>query len=285
MPADAKLAKLQSGFAAYLLRGDPAVAGALRPDLPAGRLTVYRNTVMGSLATVLGHAHPTLHRVLGGQRFTMLACRFAAEAPPRLPMLWSYGAGFADWLAAADLAASELTIEIPPWAPDLARLDWAMHEALFAADAEPLDLARLAAIPLEQAGSLRLAPHPSLRLVRSGWTIHALWKDGDTVPAPLPEAVLIGRSPDDGGDGTVGGEVRCIRLTAADGALAATLLSGATLDEAVGSLIAGDETAGAETVAGADLQSLLALLLQNRLLAGFALDRPPSLTGREGNDP
>lgn len=274
MPADAKLAKLQRDFAAFLLHGDPVVAGALRPDLPAGRLTVYRNTVMGSLAAVLGHAHPTLRRLLGEQRFTALAYRFAAEAPPCVPMLWSYGAGFADWLADLEPAA-----EIPPWASDLGRLDWAMHEALFAADAEPLDLGRLAAIPPEQAGSLRLAPHPSLRLVRSGWNIHELWKDGAAVPVPQPEAVLIGRVPGDGSDGgagdAAGGEVRCARLTAADGALAALLLAGATLDEA----------AGAEAAAGADLQSLLALLLQNSLLAGFALDRQPSLTGSEGNDP
>ena len=270
MPADAKLAKLQRDFAAFLLRGDPTVAGALRPDLPAGRLAVYRNTVMGSLAAVLGHAHPTLRRVmdeqLGEQRFTTLACRFAAEAPPRLPMLWSYGAGFADWLA--DLEPPDI---LPPWAPDLARLDWAMHEALFAADAEPLDLARLAAIPPEQAGSLRLAHHPSLRLVRSGWNIHALWKDSDAAPAPRPEAVLIGRSPEDGSDGAAGGEVRCTRLTAADGALAARLLAGATLDEAA--------------LAGGDLQGLLARLLHNRLVVGFALDAGQLGAGLQAGNP
>ncbi len=263
MPADTKLAGFQRDFAAFLLRGDPTVAGELRPDLPAGRLAVYRNTVMGSLAAVLGHAHPTLCRALGEERFTPLACRFAAEAPPRLPMLWSYGAGFADWLDGLDAADGS-----QPWAPDLARLDWAMHEALFAADAEPLDLARLAAIPPEQAGSLRLVPHPSLRLVRSGWNIHALWKDGGAVPLPEPEAVLVGRSPVEGDDGATGGEVRCARLTAADGALASRLLAGATLDEAAGDVASAD----------ADLQSVLALLLQNRLLAGFALDRPPSVT-------
>jgi hypothetical protein len=270
VPADAKLAGLQRDFAAFLLRGDPAVAGALRPDLPAGRLAVYRNTVMGSLVAVLGHAHPTLCRTLGDERFTTLACRFAAEAPPRLPMLWSYGTGFADWLDGPDAVDGSQA-----WASDLARLDWAMHEALFAADAEPLDLARLAAIPPEQAGSLRLVPHPSLRLVRSGWNIHALWKGGGAVPAPEPEAVLVGRSPVDGDDCSAGGEVRCARLTVADGVLASRLLAGATLDEAAGDVASG----------GADLQSLLAVLLQNRLLAGFALDRPPSFTRPEGFDP
>ncbi|BAI74588.1 hypothetical protein AZL_a10570 (plasmid) [Azospirillum sp. B510] len=279
MPADAELARLQRDFAAFLLRGEPAVARALRTDLPAGRLAVYRNTVVGSLAAVLGNAHPTLRRALGEERFTALACRFAVEVPPRLPMLWSYGAGFADWLDGLEAVAGTPPDGLPPWASDLARLDWAMHEALFAADAEPLDLARLSAIPPEQAGALRLVPHPSLRLVRSGWTIHALWKDAAAVPLALPEAVLVGRSPagegDEEGAEEGGGEVRCARLTAADGALAAGLLAGATLAEA-----ADDEAA-----AGADLQSLLALLLRNRLLAGFALDRQPPVTRTEEVDP
>ncbi|WP_109109768.1 DNA-binding domain-containing protein [Azospirillum sp. TSO35-2] len=278
MPADARLAALQRDFAAFLLRGDPAVAAALRPDVPAGRLAVYRNTVMGSLAAILGHAHPSLRRALGEERFTALACRFVAEAPPRRPTLWSYGAGFADWLAEPERACGHPPLPLAPWAPDLARLDWAMHEALFAADAEPLDLARLAAIPPEQTGALRLVPHPSLRLVRADWNIHALWKDGGAIPAAIPEAVLVGRSPESGTDEGAGGpaaEVRCARLTAADGALAARLLAGTTLDDAV----ADDATAGS------DLQSLLALLLQNRLLAGFALDRPSSAPRPGGTTP
>ncbi|WP_052710181.1 DNA-binding domain-containing protein [Azospirillum thiophilum] len=286
MPTEtqATLATLQRDFTAFLLRGDPAVAGALRPDLPPGRLAVYRNTVVGSLADVLGNAHPAARRAVGCDRFTALATRFVLEHPPRQPMLWSYGGGFADWLERRGGEGA------PPWLPDLARLDWAMHEALFAADAEPLDPGRLAAVPPERAGALRLMPHPSVRLLRSDWTVHALWRDEAAVARTEPEAVLVGRTD---------GEVRCARLSAEDGVLAAHLLSGATLDEALaeaasaaGEMAAGEMAAGEMAdgempdgeEAATGLQSLLALLLHNRLLAGFALDHGSPDAGPAGGD-
>lgn len=236
------LADTQRGFAAFLLRGEAGVESALRPGLPAARLAVYRNTVMGSLAVVLGQAYPNVRRALGEERFAALACRFAADHPPRRPMLWSYGGGFPGWLAEAGAA-------LPPWLPDLARLDRAMHEALFAADADPLDPARLAAVPPERAGALRLVPHPSVRLVLSGWPVHALWADAGATPGPVPEAVLVGRAD---------GDVLCARLDPADGALAAALVAGRTLAEA--------------SAEGGDLQGMLLRLLHNRLVVGYALD-------------
>lgn len=274
MPTDT-LATLQRDFTAFLLRDDPAIAGALRPDLPAARLALYRNTVVGSLAGVLGNAHPAARRAVGCDRFATLAARFVVENPPRQPMLWSYGGGFGDWLGdRLGEGPEEGRAEgIPPWLPDLARLDWAMHEALFAADAEPLDPGRLAAVPPERAGALRLMPHPSVRLLRSDWNVHALWRDEAAVARTEPEAVLVGRTD---------GEVRCARLSAGDGALAAQLLSGATLDEALAE--ADEEAAGEET--GTGLQSLLALLLHNRLLAGFALDHgSPDAGPARGDEP
>lgn len=250
------LADLQRDFTAFLLRGDRMVAGALRPDLPPGRLNIYGNTVLGSLAEVLGHAHPSLRRALGDEAFHALARCYAALEPPRRPMLWSYGGGFADWLDATALDG------LAPWLPDLGRLDWAMHEALFAADADPLDLTRLAAVPAEQAGALRLMPHPSVRLIRSRWPIHALWKAPEAQPEGGPDSILVGRAD---------GEVRCARLDDADGALGAALLAGATLDEAA--------------LAGGDLQGLLARLLHNRLVVGFALDAGQLGAGLQAGNP
>lgn len=238
------LADLQRDFATFLLTGADAVAARLRPDLPTARLTVYRNTVAGSLVAVLGQAYPTVRRAIGEAAFAPLAARYATRNPPRLPMLWCYGDSFAEWL--------ESDAALPPWLPDLARLDRAMHEALFAQDAEPLDPTRLAAVPPERVGTLRLMPHPAVRLVRSSWSVHDSWKTG-AEPSPAPEAVLVGRRD---------GEVLCARLDPADGDLAAALLAGRTLDRAA-------ESSGES---GGDLQGLLARLLLNRLIVGYAFD-------------
>lgn len=235
------LAELQQAMTGFVLDGDRSVAALLRPDLPAIRLAIYRNNVLGSLAEVLAQAYPTVCRLLGADCFAIEARGYAAVYPPCRPMLWSYGGGFPAWLEERPCT------ETGPWLPEVARLDWAMHEALFAADADPLDPARLAAVTPERAGGLRLMPHPSVRLVRSRWPLHAIWK-GAAPAGPAPEAVLIGR---------VEGEVLCARLDEADGAVAAALLASRRLDEA--------------TAAGGDLQAVLGLLLQNRLLAGFAL--------------
>lgn len=244
------LADAQRGFAAHLLHGVAGIEGTLRPGLPAARLSVYRNTVMGSLAAVLGQAYPTLRRALGAERFTALACRFATAHPPDRPMLWCYGGGLPGWLEEAGDA-------LPLWAPDLARLDRAMQEALFAADADPLDPARLAAIPPERVDTLRLVLHPSVRLILAGWSVHALWKDPDAQPRSEPEAVLVGRTD---------GEVRCARLDPPEGALAAALITGGTL---------ADAAAEGEREGGGDLQAMLLRLLHNRLVVGYALDTGP----------
>lgn len=240
------LAELQRAMTGFVLDDDRSVAGLLRSDLPAIRLAIYRNNVLGSLADVLAQAYPTIRRLLGGDGFAVEGRGYASTYPPCRPMLWSYGGGFPAWLEERPCT------DAGPWLPDVARLDWAMHEALFAADAEPLDPARLAAVPPERAGGLRLMPHPSVRLVRSRWPLHAIWK-GQPPAGPAPEAVLVGR---------VEGEVLCARLEEADGAVAAALLASRRLDEMV-------------PAGGGDLQAVLGLLLQNRLLAGFALGLAP----------
>lgn len=240
------LAELQQAMTGFLLDDDRSVAGLLRSDLPSVRLAVYRNNVLGSLAEVLAQAYPTVHGLLGVDGFMVEARGYAAAFPPCRPMLWAYGAGFPAWLEERPRTAES------PWLPDVARLDRAMHEALFASDAEPLDPGRLAAVPPERAGALRLMPHPSVRLVRSAWPLHAIWK-GTAPTGPAPEAVLVGR---------VDGEVLCARLDEADGAAADALLASRRLDEVAAT--------------GGDLQAVLGLLLQNRLLAGFALGPAPA---------
>jgi hypothetical protein len=67
--------------------------------------------------------------------------------------------------------------------PDLAALEWSVHRAHYAADAGMLDPARLAALPSERYGELRLALNPAVALFRFDWCLATPWnlfQDGAT---------------------------------------------------------------------------------------------------------
>jgi len=186
------LLETQRAFARALLagEGDAALALLAPSRLPPGRrLAVHVNTVLGGLVGSLAAAHPAVQAVLGEQGFRALAGAFARRHPPRSARLSAYGAGFADFLDAAEAAAER------PWLPDLARLEWARNEALFAADAAVLAPEALAGLPAGAVPELRLAVHPAARLLRASYPVAAL--RARALGEPLPEggsaAVLVTR--------------------------------------------------------------------------------------------
>src|SRR3546814_5922375 len=74
--------------------------------------------------------------------------------PPTVPQLLHYGDRFADFLAGFKPVRALLYL------PDVARLEWARHEAYFAGHADPLDPAALAGMPPERYLALALDLHP-----------------------------------------------------------------------------------------------------------------------------
>jgi hypothetical protein len=128
-------------------------------DRPAqGAMAVYRNTVLHGSSEALRANFPVVEQVLGAEMFERVAVDFAAECPPRRPVLALYGGRFADWLEEQPWA-----VELP-YLADVARIERLRVECLMAADAAPLPNERVReAIRLPQA---RLCLHPS---VRFGW--------------------------------------------------------------------------------------------------------------------
>ncbi|MEI8393921.1 MAG: DNA-binding domain-containing protein [Rhodospirillaceae bacterium] len=208
--------ELQRALAlAALDRERQTAAALLRPDIAPERLIIHRNNVVGSLIEVLAAACPSVVHALGGKAFQAIGRDFVTRHPPRAPQLWAYGAGFAEFLAASDRG--------PPWLPDLARLDRAMHETYFAPDAEKLDPNRLAAlVNTDDPAGLRFAFHPSVALVSSNWPIYSVWR-GCRDPEPAPEAVLVARPEL---------EVLCRRLEPWQAGFLAVLLHDGTLGAA-----------------------------------------------------
>jgi hypothetical protein len=236
------LAELQRAMRAALLDGDSAAAaravaetGGISPD---GRLAVHRNTVQVSLAGVLAAAYPALERLLGAGNFRLLARAFVAAHPPRRAHLSSYGGALPDFLRAFPHTAGY------PFLPDLARLEWARNEALFAADAPALSGRSFEGVPMERLASLCLRPHPATRLVESAYAIHRLWQAEALGPgvAAGAEAVLITRSPE--------GRVLQRPASPGDAALIRAFSAGAPLAEAAEAALSAEP--------GFDLQAGLA---------------------------
>lgn len=150
----------QRDFAGRLLAGTD----------PGGRMGIYRRSVTGSLVAVVAEAFPATRHTLGEERFAALARDFVAAQPPAAAALWQYGDGFPDYLA------GRMGQDDPPWAVDLAALEWATTRAAVAADAAPIDPAALTAIPVERMGDLRLVLHPAMAVVASPWPLILAWQ-------------------------------------------------------------------------------------------------------------
>ncbi|WP_420345420.1 DNA-binding domain-containing protein [Pelagibius sp.] len=166
------LAGLQSAFSAALrdpaLPAPQAVAQAGRGPLARG-FDVYRNNVAVSLIEALEAAFPVVRRLVGEAFFKAVARAYVAEAPPCSPVLLLYGRSFGTFLDDFPPAARV------PYLGDVARLEWARLYAYHAADAAPLEIASLSALPEGALGGLRFTLHPSLRLLRSRWPVVSIW--------------------------------------------------------------------------------------------------------------
>lgn len=245
----------QAAFARALLHAAPAAPGAIastRPPGPARRFGVHRNNVRASLVAALAARYPVVRRLVGADFFEAMGVVFIARHPPGSPVLTEYGDHLPAFLAAFEPAAGL------PYLPDVARLEWARHCAFHAADAEPIAIERLAALPAESLGSVQLALHPALRLVASPWPILSVWTANreDEVrplaPDAAAESVLVTRPAL---------QVLTQRLPAGGDILLAAILHGASLGDAV--------TEAMEAVPSFDTAATLALIFSAGAVAGL----------------
>ncbi|OAF12431.1 hypothetical protein AYJ54_06275 [Bradyrhizobium centrolobii] len=191
------LAERQRGFAAALLDpGLPMPDGLVGPDGEPGqkRFAVYRNNVVVGLTETLKDAFPAVHRIVGDEFFRAMARAYVMIEPPHSPILLDYGASFPDFIPRFEPAA------VLPYLADVARIERAWTEAYHAPEASPIDPGAFTAVSSDQLPAIRLALHPSLRLVRSQFPALTIWQMNVAggVPAPVDlaaggEDVLIVR--------------------------------------------------------------------------------------------
>lgn len=216
------------------------------------RMAIYHANAHANWRNALGAAYPTVRRLVGDAFFQAACDGYAPQFPSRGGDLAAFGAELPRFLAGYAPAAGL------PYLPDVARLDWALHESFHAADAAPLDLPALARVPQDDYGRLRLRVHPAAGLLRSAHPVVAIWeanrpgRDGTPYRTEGADWVVVMRE---------GFEPRAQSVPEGDWDALALLASGATLGEALEAL---DDRGGL-------LQEVLARYAAAGVLCAFEL--------------
>ena len=186
------LATLERAFAAALVVRSPAAADVAPFAGPAARaqerLRLYRGNVQANTRKALANAYPVCAQLVGEDFFDGLALEYAARSPSRSGDLNEYGDAFAGFLAGFAPVIGQV-----PYLPDVARLEWHVHVAHYAADAPPFDAAALAGLGDGTLAQMRFVLAPAAAVVPSRWPVASLWRahrsgDGDRDVAAIDVA-------------------------------------------------------------------------------------------------
>lgn len=149
---------------------DPALKSLFtcNEDVLPMRLQIYQNNVVGSLAMAMQLTYPLIV-ILTGESFAENVMRsFVRENPPRQACLARYGEGFDRYIESCAPARSL------PYLADIARLEWAMNESLYAKDDGALDPSDLQNVLGCELADMTLSLRSSVRLMESRWPLLAI---------------------------------------------------------------------------------------------------------------
>ncbi|HSI51499.1 MAG TPA: putative DNA-binding domain-containing protein [Ideonella sp.] len=245
MTSEATLAEAERQaalLAALLLPRSPAALppgwAALpgRGAAPAAGLQAYRGNAAAHAARALADAYPVFAQLVGDETVAALAWRLWCSQPPVRGDLGGWGEGLAGLVASLPELAEEAYL------PDMARLEWCVHQSARAADAAPAPegVLGLGLLASQAPKELRLQFTPGLALLASRFPVVSIWRahqpatetdNTDRFAAARlalaegrGEAALVCRS---------GCRVQVDELSASDAAFTGALLAGHSLGRAL----------------------------------------------------
>jgi hypothetical protein len=150
-------------------------------------LKAYQSNGHALAERALLAAYPVLARMLGDESFAALARALWHATPPQRGDVAQWGDTLADFVAASPQLADD------PYLADVARVEWALHSAASAADAEaqPATLALLGSHDLD---ALQLQLAPGMALLRSPWPVVSLVRAHADDGVTLPQAATLLRA-------------------------------------------------------------------------------------------
>jgi hypothetical protein len=153
-------------------------------------IAIYRNNVVLNRINALRIAYPTLVALLGEEFFDAMVLIYVQQYAASSANLHAEGHNLPDFIAQFAPANDY------PYLSDVARLDWAIHTAHYATDAQPISAQAIA----EQAthlAELCFTLHPAVSILQSNWPIASIlaMHHGEAAPDNLntAECVLVWR--------------------------------------------------------------------------------------------
>jgi len=179
MTARDTLEAMQQAFAAALddPAADAALADQMLPDNAAllhERLGLYRGNARAARRLALANAYPVLAALTGEGYFEALALAYSRAHLSRDADLNRFGAQLPEFIERYE------TDTRYAYFGDVARLEWALHSAAYAAnhpvDIAPLNAQQWLALGAERLAQARLAVHPACAALALRFDAVAIWR-------------------------------------------------------------------------------------------------------------
>ena len=151
---------------------------------PQKNFSIYRNNARLLLRDFLKDTFPVTAKLVGDAFFETAARDFMQAFPPQSGDMNGYGADFPAFLNRMP------GLQPHPYVPDMARLEWAAHDAYLSPIKPALTATALSAAAADPM-ALQLHMQPHVFLLRSGWAIADLWQTiTEAGSNDLPEITL-----------------------------------------------------------------------------------------------
>ena len=168
------LHSLQEAFSAAIFMRETAQLPAqlAAHALPADALVaIYRNNTFSNLTGALADVYPVVQRIVGKDFFQQMVRDYVTCTPSTSGDIQQYGASLEEFVTYYKPARQLAYLR------DIAKLEWAYHEAFHAAVPPPSIMhIKLAEIPMNKVNQVRFRLHPACRLLRSEYPIGDIWR-------------------------------------------------------------------------------------------------------------
>jgi len=134
------------------------------------RLQIYRNNFVISLREALAGIYPVVFKLVGEAFFQHVAGEYIQTHPSRTGNLHDFGHAFAHFLEGFP------SLELLPYLPDVARLEWAHHQVFHAVESDVLNRVALLELDENQLAELTFQVSDSCILLASDYPVLRIWQ-------------------------------------------------------------------------------------------------------------